>query len=266
MRIASSLPIASLALLALAFGPATSPVRASVPTGDPVFTAPLDFDNTYFPFVLYRIRVYEQTAGTGELTVLDVFRPDTRTFTWNGDHVACRVLEEWEVDAGEIVEISRNFFAQADDGTVYYFGETVDTYEGGVVTGHGGSWLVGGPGPGDPEGTLTAIDPTVFMPAAPEVGDTWKAEDLPDQGVEEFDEVERFVNRLRVPAGTFEDVLLVEERTPGVGHKWYAPGVGFIQQKDPGEVVSLEEIVDSDDEDEMEEALEEIVEDLMSGD
>ena len=69
-----------------------------------------------------------------------------------------------------------------------------------------------------------------------------------------------------MPAGTFEDVLLVEERTPDVGHKWYAPGVGFIQQKDPGEVVSLEEIVDSDDEDEMDDALEEILEELTSGD
>ena len=29
-----------------------------------------------------------------------------------------------------MANFSRNFFAQADDGTVYYFGEVVDDYDG----------------------------------------------------------------------------------------------------------------------------------------
>jgi len=43
-----------------------------------------------------------------------------------------------------LIEVSQNFFAQADDGTVYYFGELVDTYGGGSVVSHEGSWLLGG--------------------------------------------------------------------------------------------------------------------------
>jgi hypothetical protein len=61
----------------------------------------------------------------------------------------------------------------------YYFGETVDTYEDGVVTGHEGSWLVGGPtDPGEirPE-RRPAAAPNVFMPANPEVDDVFKPED-----------------------------------------------------------------------------------------
>lgn len=159
-----------------------------------------------------------------------------------------------------------NYFAQADDGTVWYFGEVVDEYEDGVVAAHGGSWLVGGPGPDDPAETVTADEPTVFMPGNPEVGDEWKAEDLPEAGIEEFDEVVRILRHLRVPAGRFCDVLQVREETPDVGYKWYAPGVGFVKEKDADEAVALVEILDNDDADAMEERLEEVLEDLLCED
>jgi hypothetical protein len=255
------------AIAAFAVGGSLDSARADVPTGRPRFSLPLDIDNTYHPFVKFRIRLYQQTIGGGDVHVIDVFRPGTRTFTMSdGTRVECAILEEWEVEDGEILEISRNFFAQADDGTVYYFGETVDVYEGGVVVGHDGSWLVGGPSGDDPEETVAADEPTVFMPADPEVGDQWKAEDLPEEGIEEFDRVLAFVRRLETPAGTFRDVLKVEERTPDVGIKWYAPGVGFVQQKDGREVVSLVDVIDSDDKSEMREELEEILEDLLGED
>ncbi len=254
------------ALLALLFMLPMDPVTAEVPTGTPTFSDPLAIDNAHLPFFRYRIRLYEQVKGSGDLHVIDVFLGETRVFEWNGAMVECAVLQEWEVDAGEVVEISINYFAQADDGSVYYFGETVDKYEDGVIVGHGGSWLVGGPEAGDPSETVTADDPTLFMPADPEVGDQWKAEDLPDFDIEEFDEVVKIVKKLKVPAGKFKKVLKVKEETPDVGFKWYAPGLGFIQQKDGREVISLEAIFDNDDAEEMAEALEEIVEELLGCD
>jgi hypothetical protein len=254
------------AIVCLALGTAPGPARADVPTGTPAFSDPLDIDNPYHPFRAHRIRRYEQIRGGGNLHVIDVFLPDTRTFTFGGTDVECRVLQEWEIDAGEIIEISLNFFAQADDGTVYYFGETVDTYEGGEVVGHDGSWLVGGPDAGDPADTVTADEPTVFMPADPEVGDRWKAEDLPEAGIEEFDRVLRILRRFAVPKGTFRNVLKVEERTPDVGFKWYAPRVGFVQQQGGNEVVALTHLIDSDDAEEREEQLEEILEELLGDD
>jgi hypothetical protein len=43
------------------------------------------------------------------------------------------------IDAGEdLIEVSLNYFAQNQDGTVCYFGEAVDMYEGGEIVSHGG--------------------------------------------------------------------------------------------------------------------------------
>jgi hypothetical protein len=265
MRKTTATTVAATAILALVLVGAPAPVRAEVPTDPPTFTDPLDLDNAYHPFLPNRIRLYEQVQGGGDLHVIDVFRAGTRTFTLaDGTEVETRILEEWEVEDGEIVEISQNYFAQADDGTVYYFGEVVDQYEGGVVTGHGGSWLVGGPSGSDPAETVTATEPTVFMPGDPEVGDTWKAEDLPDAGIEEFDEALPFVPKLKVPAGTFHGLLKVREETPDVEYKWYAPDVGFLKQKEGPDTVELVALIDSDDEAEMEEALEDLLDDLLS--
>jgi hypothetical protein len=57
---------------------------------------------------------------------------------------------------GRILEDATDFYAQADDGSVWYVGEDVDNYENGVVVDHEGSWLAGKDGP-----------PGMIMPADP---------------------------------------------------------------------------------------------------
>src|SRR3954469_4138570 len=55
------------------------------------------------------------------------------------DGVKTRVVEEREWSDGKLAEVSRNFFAidqSTDDG--YYFGEEVDEYKDGKLSGHGG--------------------------------------------------------------------------------------------------------------------------------
>jgi hypothetical protein len=45
-----------------------------------------------------------------------------------------RVVEERETEDGELLEISRNFFAICDEtNSVFYFGEEVDDYENGAI-------------------------------------------------------------------------------------------------------------------------------------
>jgi hypothetical protein len=234
--------------------------HADVPTGTPTFSDPLEIDNTYHPFVTFRIRVYDDTRA--DAWAIDVFRPETRTFRFNGANVECGVMQEWAIEEGEVVEISKNYFAQADDGTAYYFGEVVDIYEDGEIVSHDGSWLVGGPKGGDPDETVEAEAPTVFVPANPEVGDVWKPEDLPEAGIEEFVEALGF-GKLKVPEGTFHNVLHVEERTPDVEDKWYAPHVGFLKAKGGGEVLVLVDLIDAEDEEEMEDELEDVLDELL---
>ena len=126
----SLLPCASALALCMATSP---PVGAEVPGGTPTFTSDATIDNPWVPFRDYRIRIYEQTKGGSDKYVIDVFTGRTRTFSWNGSSVTCRELQEWEIEDGGILEISLNWFAQATNGTVYYFGETVDQYEDGEI-------------------------------------------------------------------------------------------------------------------------------------
>ena len=218
-----------------------SPARASVPTGAPTFTHPLDITNRYQPFQPGGVKVYRGTKGKTRQVVVDLYRTDTRTFRLNTKNVECHILQEIAFENGQLVESSLNFFAQADDGTVYYFGEVVDIFQNGVVTSHEGSWLVGGPQASDPPETATATKPTVFMPANPEVGDTFKQEDL-FPIVDETDEVVAVGVTVTVEAGRFENTIQILESSrldSGTETKWYAPGVGVVQSTAKGEKLEL---------------------------
>jgi hypothetical protein len=218
---------------------------AEVPSGPPTFSDPLSITNAYHPFVPGRVKTFEGAQGALDLQVVDSYLSETRVFQWGGGPVECRTLEEKEIEDGELLEISHNFFAQAEDGSVYYFGEVVDIYENGVVVGHGGSWLVGGPTlPGDPPETATAQDPTVYMPAHPEQGDVFKPEDLMPF-VDESDEVVKVDKSVKVPAGKFKDCIQILESSQlsaGTETKWYAPDLGVIKGKEKGETLVLVDI------------------------
>ena len=124
-----ALLLAPWMVLALILGVAISPAQAAVPSGPPTFSNPLDITNLYFPFQPGGLKVFNGLSDAVKTVVVDKYLTETRTFNWSGGVVECRVLEEVGFEGGKLVEISKNFFAQADDGTVYYFGEVVDIYD-----------------------------------------------------------------------------------------------------------------------------------------
>jgi hypothetical protein len=228
-------PASLLLLAALAALPAT----AGEPAG-PAFSDPLTIDNELFPFTPGGVKVYVGRSDGAPIAVVDLYLESTRVFDLDGMPVECAILQETEFEDGTIAEISLNYFAQADDGGVYYFGEVVDNYEDGVVTDHEGSWLVGGPVGNDPPETGTAEVPALFMPADPQVGDTWKPEDLFPQ-VDETVELIDDEAKVKVPAGKYEGAIKVKETSQlddNFEHKWYVPGLGFVKAKEPGEQLS----------------------------
>ena len=220
-------------------------VRAEVPSGPPKFGNPLNIDNAFFPFQPGRLKVFTGSDHGTKTGAIDDYLTATRTFRLNGKKVACRILVEEAYEDAELVERSFNYFAQADDGTVYYFGEVVDNYENGVIVNHDGSWLVGGvTPPSDPPAAEVgnADDPAVFMPANPELGDVFKPEDL-FPIVDETAEVVGVDLDVLVPAGKYKGAIAVEESTrlaPGTELKWYAPGVGVVKVQTKGETLRLE--------------------------
>jgi hypothetical protein len=141
------------------------------------------------------------------------------------DGVLTRVVEERESKNGQLIEISRNFFA-IDKTTkdVYYFGEDVDMYKNGKVINHEGAWLSGVNG-----GRFG-----LFMPDKPRIGDRFYQEIAPKVAMDRA-EVISLTEEVRVPAGTFKNCLRTKESSGiemGSESKWYAPGVGLIRDAD----------------------------------
>jgi len=137
--------------------------------------------------------------------------------------VETRIVEERETRNGELVEVSRNFFAvcgPTDD--VFYFGEAVDLYKGGKVVDDEGSWTAG----------VAGAKPGLFMPSRPLLGARCYQELAPGVAMDRIEVVSDSVS-LKTPAGEFHDCLKTEETTPlepGVkDYKIYARGVGMIQ-------------------------------------
>lgn len=138
-----------------------------------------------------------------------------------------RVVEEREMADGELVEISRNFFATCrPNNDVYYFGEDVDIYEDGEVVSHEGQWLAGRDG----------AEPGIIMPdSAFLLGARYYQEIAPDVALDRAEHV-AFDLDIQTPAGAFEDCIRVSETTPlepgSESIKLYCPEVGLVADGD----------------------------------
>ncbi len=101
--------------------------------------------------------------------------PGTKTVEWNGQPVETRIVQYVAYLDRRIEEVALDWYAQADDGSVWYFGEDVSNYRDGVVDNTEGTWLAGKDGP-----------PAMIMPANPRVGDVYRVENIPGVVFEEI--------------------------------------------------------------------------------
>jgi hypothetical protein len=232
-RLVTAVAVLSCALLLA--GVSVGPSGAAPP---PTFTNPLAITNAYQPFQPGGVKIFKGVNGGSATVIADVYLTATRTFMVDGTPVPCHILQETEFEDGVTSEISQNFFAQADDGTVYYFGELVDKYENGAVVDHEGTWLVGGPTqPSDPPDAGNAPSPAVFMLANPMVGDVFKPEDL-FPIVDETVTVEAVGQTVQTRIGKLSNAIRVMETSqlPGAPEtKWYASGIGVVKGRTKGE-------------------------------
>jgi hypothetical protein len=164
----------------------------------------------------HRLRL-EHGKDTLTITVLN----ETRVV----DGVNCRVVEERETEGGQLAEVSKNYFAMdPTTGDVYYFGEGVDIYKNGKVSGHEGEWLAG----------VNGARFGLIMPGKPAVGDKYYQENAPGVALDRA-EIVSTTERFKVPAGVFQNCLRTRESSaiePGIEDKWYAPNVGLIRDED----------------------------------
>jgi len=136
--------------------------------------------------------------------------------------VETRVVEERELIGGQLAEVSRNFFAVgATSKNVYYFGEEVDMYKDGKLASHEGAWLAGTDG----------AKQGVLMPGQIKIGDRYYQEQAPKVAMDRAENVSTDAV-VKTPAGKFQRCLKTRETTPleaGTEYKFYAPGVGLVQ-------------------------------------
>ena len=183
----------------------------------------LEIDNDWFPLPVGQRWVLEGTDDEGTVIRIEIEVLDE---TEEIAGVTARVVEASEYEDGKLVEVARDFYVQAPDGTVCYYGEDVDIYEDGEVVSHEGSWRADG------ETNL----PGIMMPADPKVGMIFRQEYAPGVA-EDMCEIVAFGETVDTPAGEFTDTMRVEDwnplEDPGERDtKYYAYGVGLIVDED----------------------------------
>ncbi|MCP3981612.1 MAG: hypothetical protein GY716_20120 [bacterium] len=229
---------------------------SSISAGDLDFTADFDLEdcdfssregNDYFSLEPgYQVVLEGEEDGetiTQQITVL----AETRWVvfeTWRGSTLAVetRVVEEREWEDGELVEVSRNFFALCEDTEdVFYFGENVDDYEDGEIVDHEGAWVAG-------EGGAL---PGLMMPGRFLIGSRYFQEYAPGIALDRGENVAMGVT-VDVPLGTFHgcvEVLDSSAMSSDSGDlKVYCPGVGIVADEEL-ELVAINSAFDDDESD-----------------
>jgi len=190
------------------------------------FSHPREITNPYLPLASLKQDILEGKEGSKTVRVERTIKPDIhKTFKVGKQTVEVLVMEDREFENGELAEVALDYFAQADDGTVYYLGEDVDEYKNGKVVGHSGAWLYG----------KQAKVAGMLMPAQPKIGDKFRPEDVPPITTED-DEVLSVSETVSVPAGTYENCLKVKEvlSDGAIEYKYYAKGVGCVREVPEG--------------------------------
>jgi hypothetical protein len=206
-----------------------------VPTGSPARAFSADITNPWFPFPVGRHYTYVGTKD-GKKAVDKVVVSD-RTRVIAG--AECRLVEDKLYLDGVLEERTTDYYTQAADGAVWYYGEdTAELDAHGAVTSTEGTWLAG----------VRGAQAGVMMPAAPRVGQSMAQERDPGHA-EDFFRVLDLEASVTVPYASSSDALLTEEWTPlepdVLDHKYYLRGVGMVKEstvKGPKEENSLTEV------------------------
>ncbi len=187
-------------------------------TLDPsTFTA--DVTNRWYPLAPGTRWTYRETTEEGEQQQVVVTATTITRRIANG--VTARVVRDTVSLAGEVVEDTLDWYAQDEDGTVWYLGEDTAEFEDGEVSSREGSFEAG----------VDGAEAGIIMPAAPAVGMDYRQEYYEGEA-EDHGEVIAVGQAVQVPAGKYDDLLQTADTTPlepdVLEHKYYASGVGLV--------------------------------------
>ena len=213
-----------------------APDSARVDLQMPAFSNPTRITNTLFPVssqasVLMLGHVDDLRFRT-EVTLL----PYTRIIDWNGRRVETAVSQYVAYLGGQIQEVAYDHYAQADDGSVWYFGEDVFDFRDGTIVTTEGTWLAGKDGPA-----------AMIMPAQPRIGDVYRSENAPGLVFEQVT-VKATDRLLDGPLGPVEGGLVANElhSDGSTEDKLFAPGYGEFSTSEGSDLEALALAVPTD--------------------
>ncbi|MEZ5335741.1 MAG: hypothetical protein R2741_11130 [Methanolobus sp.] len=185
---------------------------------------PADFsnpvDNPYFPLEIGTTFILEGESDGEDIRVEMYVTDQTKEILG----VTTMVIREREWEDGELVEDTFDWYANDNEGNVWYFGEDSKEYDDGKLESTAGSWEAG----------FDGAEPGILMKADPQVGDVYQQEYYEGEA-EDMAEVMSLEASVSVEYGSFDNCLQTKEWTPlepGVEeHKYYASGIGILKEE-----------------------------------
>ena len=196
------------------------------------FTNPLKIDNKYLPLKPGTTLIYEGKSDGDPTRDVFVVTNDTKEIMG----IPTRVVHDDGYVKGEHEETTNDWFAQDDQGNVWYMGEyTTDLSNKGS---HEGSWEAG----------VKGAKAGIVMEANPKINDKYNQEF--SKGVaEDKGAVLSLDEKITVPYGNFSNVLKTKDfsalEPDTVENKYYAQNIGEVKAltvKGGAEVESLVQI------------------------
>ncbi|CAH0164302.1 hypothetical protein SRABI83_01030 [Arthrobacter sp. Bi83] len=212
------------------------------------FQASPKIDNKWFPLkpgAQYTTTGTVKTEeGTAERKVVHEVTGLTKTI----DGVKTQVMWDRDYADGVLVESELAFFAQTESGTVWLFGEYPEEYENGKFTGAPSTFIH----------SISEAQAGVAMPGEPKTGTPeYVQAHAPAVDFLDCGNVFKENDRVCVPTGCYDDVLVIDEHNPlepAVGHqrKYYSAGTGLVKVTAVGgadqetlELVKIEQLTDA---------------------
>jgi hypothetical protein len=177
-------------------------------------------DNEYLPWIVGSRWVYEGDVD-GEPERVEVVVTDRRKTILG---IEATVVRDSVYTGDELTEDTFDWYAQDEEGNVWYLGEDTKEYENGEVVSTEGSWEAG----------VDGAEPGIVMPARPTVGRAYRQEYYAGEA-EDMAEIIDVDGIVDGPTGHYDDVVTTKDWTPlepgVIENKQYAPGVGVVHEE-----------------------------------
>jgi hypothetical protein len=194
--------------------------------------------NPYFPLVPGYQWIYTGETDEGIETITVKVTEDIKEIEYppdSGNIFQCAVVRDVVTLDEEVIEDTDDWYAQDDDGNVWYFGEISLEFEDGELVSIDGSWKAG----------VDYAKPGIIMRANPGIGQVYRQEFALGEA-EDMGKVISLTASATVPAASCSgDCLKTEDYTPiepdVLEYKFYKRDIGPVLEVNPetGERVEL---------------------------